>query len=94
MEYLFISNKDDVQPIQEYLEILKDKSDTELVAAYNREAKIGIVGVRQQIRYLMALRYELQKRFGESPIYIKDNCVVGLLGQIDLQNNSIRLNPS
>ena len=89
MEYLSISNKEDVKPIQEYLEILKDKSDIELVAAYNREAKIGIVGARQQIRYLLALRYELQKRFGESPVYVIDNCVVGITGIIELKNNKI-----
>ena len=91
MEYLFISNKEDVKPIQEYLEILKDKSDTELVEAYNREAKIGIVGVRQQIRYLLALRYELQKRFGDSPVYVIDNCVVGIKGIIEFVNNRIKI---
>ena len=91
MEYLFIVTKDDIQPIQEYLEILKDKSNTELVAAYNREAKIGIVGVRQQIRYLLALRYELQKRFGESPVYFIDNCVVEIKGIIELVNNRIKI---
>jgi len=91
MAYLFISNKDDVQPIQEYLEILKDKSNTELVAAYNREAKIGIVGVRQQIRYLLALRYEFMKRFGESPVYVSEQYVVGITGIIELVNNHIRI---
>ena len=91
MEYLFISNKEDIQPIQEYLEILKDKSNTELVAAYNREAKIGIVGVRQQIRYLLALRYEFMKRFGESPVYVVNNRFVEMTGIIELVNNQIRI---
>jgi len=91
MEYLFISNKEDIQPIQEYLEILKDKSNNELVAAYNREAKIGIVGVRQQIRYLLALRNEFLKRFNESPIYVSNQYAVGLTGIIELVNNQIRI---
>ena len=91
MEYLFISNKEDVQPIQEYLEILKDKSNTELVVAYNRQAKMGIIASPEQIRYLLALRYELQKRFGESPVYIIDNCVVGIKGIIELVNNQIKI---
>ena len=43
MEYLFISNKEDIQRIKEYIENLKDKSNTELVVAYNRQAKMGII---------------------------------------------------
>ena len=91
MEYLFIATKDDIQRIKEYIENLKYKSNTELVAAYNREAKIGIVGVRQQIRYLLALRYEFMKRFGESPVYVVNNRFVEMTGIIELVNNQIRI---
>ena len=94
MEYLFISNRYDVQPIKDYLEILKDKSNTELVEAYNKQAKIGIVGARQQIRHLLAMRYEFIKRFGESPVYVSDQYVVGMVGPIELHQNSIKIIPS
>ena len=91
MEYLFIATKDDIQRIKEYIENLKDKSNTELVVAYNRQAKMGIIASPEQIRYLLALRYEFRKRFGESPVYVVNNRFVGMTGIIELVNNQIRI---
>ena len=40
----------------------------ELVKAYNKEAKSGIVGVHRQALYLAALRQEFKERLKESPV--------------------------
>lgn len=91
MEYVFISSKDDLESIKAYEKFFQNKSDIELIKSYNHEAKSGIVGVRQQILYLLALRKEFLKRFNESPIYVSDQYAVGLTGIIELVNNQIRI---
>lgn len=91
MEYVFIPLKDDLRIINDYQIKLIDLKDNELIQNYNHEAKIGIVGVRQQIRYLLAMRKEFLKRFGVSPVYVSEKYVVGLTGPIELVNNRIRI---
>ena len=52
---------------------------------------MGIIASPEQIRYLLALRYEFRKRFGESPVYVVNNRFVGMTGIIELVNNQIRI---
>lgn len=49
----------------------------ELVQAYNKEAKCGIVGVHMQALYLVALKEEFWERLQESPVYLLEH-VLGL----------------
>ena len=61
-----------------------------MVAAYNKEAKSGIVGVRQQALYLIALRQEFRERLTESPVYLLEH-VLGILGPIEVVNGHVRI---
>ena len=58
--------------------------------AYNKEAKCGIVGVRQQALYLIALKQEFRERLTESPVYLLEH-VLGLVGPIEIVDGGIRI---
>ena len=62
----------------------------ELVQAYNKEAKCGIVGVHMQVLYLIVLRQEFKERLTESPVYLLEH-ILGLVGPIEVVNGSIKL---
>jgi len=91
VEHLYISRKGDYEIIIDYKRLLEEKSIEELGAAYNREANCGIVGAHRQALYLIALRQEFIERLGESPIYVIDNMLIGLVGEIKLEGNSIKI---
>lgn len=78
LEYILIPNEEDKQIILEYTDNLRTKTDEELTDSYNQQQKLGMVGVRRQALYLVALRYVMKERFGSSPIYVRDKFVVGL----------------
>ena len=89
MDYVFIQMKGDYEAIVKYKESLKDITLGELVGKYNGQARIGIVGVRQQARYIVALHQEFFRRIGESPVSIEKNLISRLNGTIKLINNKI-----
>ena len=68
----------------------EEKSLKELVEAYNKEAKSGIVGVRRQALYLVALNQEFKERLKESPVYLLEH-VLGLVGPIEIVDGNIRI---
>ena len=90
MEYIYLSNVNDQEHIANYKKSFEAKTLKELVAAYNKEAKCGIVGVRQQALYLIALRQEFRERLIESPVYLLEH-VLGLVGPIEIVNGNIRI---
>ena len=68
-------------------------TNKELVKAYNKEAKSGIVGVHRQALYLTALRQEFKERLKESPVYLLEH-VLGLVGPIKIVNGNIVIKES
>lgn len=78
LEYLYMPMAGDRERILENLEKLKLQTKEELVDAVNRQIKVGVVRVRAQLIYLIALRMEMLKRLGWSPIYVKDDCIIGI----------------
>ena len=65
---ILIPNNDDDRVIKEYISRFRKKTDQELARAYFKQKRIGIVGVRRQMLYLIGLRAVLKERFGHSPI--------------------------
>ena len=90
MEYIYLSNINDQEHIANYKKSFEAKTLKELVATYNKEAKCGIVGVRHQALYLIALRQEFRERLTESPVYLLEH-VLGILGPIEVVNGHVRI---
>ena len=55
MEYILINREGDAKIIADYKTSFETYTLKELVKAYNKEAKCGIVGVHRQALYLAAL---------------------------------------
>jgi len=91
MKQIYIKRKGDSKIISDYKTRFEKQTLEELVAKYNGQVKCGIVGVHRQGLYLLAMRFEFLKKMGESPVTFQENCIIGLLGKIDLINGQIRL---
>jgi hypothetical protein len=81
MKYVFISRKDDQETFKKFYRDLEDLPNETLLEQYNNQVEIGIVGVHSQALKLLALRKIFLERFGESPIILEDNIVIGLTGR-------------
>jgi len=90
MEYIYIKNEHNQAHIDRFKKRLEAMTLEELVQAYNKEAKCGIVGVHMQALYLIALRQEFKERLTESPVYLLEH-ILGLVGPIEVVNGSIKL---
>ena len=86
-EYLLLTQGGDREILNEEIENLSTFSNEKLVELYNAQSRLGIVGVRRQAIYLLALGVVLKKRMGEGPIYYKDN-ILGLKGKIRYENET------
>ncbi len=84
MEYIFIAREGDKAAVVEYKERFDKKTSQELIDDYNKQAKLGIVGVHQQALCLIGMAYSFKKRFADSPIYLTDGTVLGMKGIIRL----------
>ena len=93
MEYIYLSNVNDQEHIANYKTSFETYTLKELVKAYNKEAKCGIVGVHRQALYLAALRQEFKERLKESPVYLLEH-VLGLVGPIKIVNGNIVIKES
>jgi len=80
MKYIIDNKEGDKEIIDGYVNELSQKNRQELVDCYNREVKIGIVGVRRQSLYLCALRIVFGQVFGDSPIGLENGVVLDLKG--------------
>ena len=90
MEYIYIKNEHNQAHIDRFKKRLEAMTLEELVQAYNKEAKCGIVGVHMQALYLIALRQEFKERLTESPVYLLEH-ILGLVGPIEVVNGSIKI---
>jgi len=81
MEYIYIRREGDIEILQEKVKSFQTFTNVELIEAYNQQAKCGITGVHSQALYLMSLGHVFLKRFGSSPITLKNN-VLEIKGQI------------
>jgi hypothetical protein len=90
MEYVYVHREGDAKTIADYKQAFEQYSLKELVKAYNKEAKSGIVGVRRQALYLVALKAEFKERLKESPVYLKEH-VLGMVGPIDVVDGNLQI---
>ena len=88
MEYIYIKNEHNQAHIDRFKKRLEAMTLEELVQAYNKEAKCGIVGVHMQVLYLIALRQEFKERLKQSPVYLLEH-VLGLVGPIEIVNGNV-----
>jgi hypothetical protein len=88
MEFIYIPRTGDEDVIADYKKGLKNLTSKELIDDYNKQARLGIVGVHQQALYLIALRDEFKEWFGYSPVYLED-AVLGMKGEVEIVNNKI-----
>jgi hypothetical protein len=82
-----VERTDILKSIREY----RKKNNEELVHDYNSKVKTGIVGARAQARELYALGLVMRECFGTSPIFEKEQGVLGLPGKVVLIDNEIYL---
>ena len=78
----------DREVIQDYIASFGEYSDQKLVDAYNREARMGIVGVHEQQLYLYAIREVMRERFRHSPVFYESG-VMGMQGKVKLVNGKV-----
>ena len=90
MEYIYVGRIDDQKIIADNKIWFESKTLEELVHDYNKQARLGIVGVHQQALYLIAMRAEFKERLKESPIYLLEY-VLGLVGEIEVVGENIRI---
>ena len=90
MEHIHIQRLGDAQIIEEYKRSFQKISLEALVEDYNKQVKCGITGVHRQALYLIALRLEFKERLGNSPVYMKDDLVLGMKGTMQLINGKIQ----
>jgi len=90
MEYIYVGRNEDQKIIADNKIWFESKTLEELVADYNKQARLGIVGVHQQALYLIAMRAEFRERLKESPVYLLEY-VLGLVGEIEVVDGNIRI---
>ena len=57
MDFVYVNRQGDLETVNNYRKRLKKLPLSELVDTYNREARLGIVGVHQQGLYIIALHF-------------------------------------
>ena len=87
MEFIYISREGDMDILREKVEVFKTYTNEELIEAYNQQSKCGITGVHSQGLFLMAIGHTFYKRFGKSPIIMRNN-VLKLNRQIILSGDT------
>ncbi len=90
MEYIYIKSEHNQAHINRFKKRLEAMTLEELVQAYNKEAKCGILGVHMQALYLVALKEEFRERLRESPLYLLEH-ILGLVGPIEVVDGHVRL---
>ena len=71
------------------METFKAKTSEELIDRYNSSVKTGIVGVYAQAIMLVALRHEIKRRFGASPILLEDNMILSLTRRVEIKEGEL-----
>jgi hypothetical protein len=87
-----ITGEDEIRLIQ-YRSNLQALDPDQLIEAYNRQARIGVVGVRAQMLYLQAMHEVFINVFGKSPFATKGHAF-GIGGLIRLKGGGfVRVKP-
>lgn len=89
MKYVLIQQPGFKERCLENLETFKAQTSEELIARYNSSVKTGIVGVYAQAIMLVALRYEIKRRFGVSPILLEDNMILSLTRKVEIREGEL-----
>jgi hypothetical protein len=89
MEYVLIQREGFKEEFVEQIEMLNNLSSEELIARYNRQVEIGIVGVYKQAIFLVALRWVFKSRFNQSPILVEANIIVSITNCVQLINGTL-----
>ncbi len=89
MQYILIQHPGFKEKYFEHLDKFKSQSSEELISIYNQNVRTGIVGVYAQAIMLVALRFEIKRRFGVSPIKLKDNMILSLTGKVKISNGKL-----
>jgi len=86
--HIYIYREGDREIVAKSLEFNMNKSNTEIIEAYNDACSLGFVGVHRQALSVIALNMTFYKRFGKSPIKVTDNTLIEFTGNILLVNNN------
>ena len=89
MKYVLIQKPGFKERCLENLETFKAQTSEELIDRYNSSVKTGIVGVYAQAIMLVALRHEIKRRFGASPILLEDNVIMSLTGKVEIRDGEL-----
>ena len=89
MKYVLIQKPGFKERCLENLETFKVQTSEELIDRYNSSVKTGIVGVYAQAIMLVALRYEIKRRFGVSPILLEENMILSLTGRVEIREGEL-----
>lgn len=92
MQYINIRREEDAKQISKYKKGFELKTLEELVKDYNKQARLGIVGVHQQALYLQAMRMEFEERLKCSPIHLQDY-VLGMSGEVSIVKGNVVRSP-
>ena len=89
MKYVLIQKPGFKERCLESLEAFKAQTSEELIDRYNSSVKTGIVGVYAQAIKLVALRHEMKRRFGVSPILLEENMILSLTGRVEIRDGNL-----
>ena len=89
MKYVLIQQPGFKEKCLEHLETFKAQTSEELIDRYNSSVKTGIVGVYAQAIMLVALRHEIKRRFGVSPILLEENMILSLTGRVEIRDKEL-----
>ena len=86
MEYMLLIREGFREEVEKNMLAIGKFMNEELVQAYNRSVKIGIVAAYGQAVYLVSMRYVFLERFQKSPVLINDGNILKLSGLVKLEN--------
>ena len=86
MEYMLIVREGFREEVEKNMLEIEKFTNEELVQAYNRQVKIGIVAVYAQAVYLASMRYVFLARFQKSPVSIYERIIVKLNDKVILKD--------
>ena len=89
MKYVLIQHPGFKERFLENLKTFKAQTSEELIDRYNSSVKTGIVGVYAQAIMLVALRHEIKRRFGVSPILLEENMILSLTGIVEIRDGEL-----
>ncbi len=88
MQIIIIFREGDRERFAEFHQGFLNLDHSSLIDRYNRNQKLGIVGVHAQGIMLLALHHRFVQIFGKSPIEWTNNCLLGLTNPIQLKGET------